>query len=130
MYEDLPRLLQLDPNDPDQVLDIIEGGRYNLFQLPSGDIPRFDFVCPSLSLYIFVPNITSTDWEEARLRGIPRITWELAQADIQAVEDHVQYINNQSTEVQPARLIVIRWTDAINKLSMLRRFKKVLEWKE
>ena len=105
---------------------IIEGGRYNYFELPSGDLPYYDFVLPELPLYVCVPGVVSASWEEARERGIPREMWETAQLDLAAIESGTINLATLGLAAEP-RFFLIRWGDPINHLVLAERLEELLK---
>jgi len=117
IYYELPLFIN------QEVTSVIEGGKYNYFTLPSGDLPRYDFVLPQLGLYVYVPNVTSADWEEARQRGISRDLWEYAQQDIDMMRESMDKIEFQGEYPLPPRLVIIPWTMPVNKLALVQQFK-------
>lgn len=120
IYNDLPQILGYSD------LAVIEGGKFNYFRLPSGDLPRYDFVCPQLALYVYVPNVTSAVWAEARLRGVTRDLWEYAQQDIAAMTEEMKNIEFQGEFPIPPKLVMIPWNESINKLSLAQHFRRAL----
>ena len=114
LHETLPAI-----NPEFSTKTIIEGGKYNYFELPSGDIPTFDFVLPEVPLYICVLNITSASWEEARNRGVSRGKWELAQADLAVLKKKTEELATRGSAIAP-KILILSWGDSVNHHELLR----------
>lgn len=102
---------------------IIEGGIYNYFELPGGDLPKFDFVLPEIPLYVYVGGVESASWEEARTRGVKRLDWDRAQADLDALQTYMQRMATIGQAVPP-KILILRWGDSVNHHSL---YRKLLE---
>jgi hypothetical protein len=96
---------------------IIEGGKFNYFQLPSGELPKYDFALPEIPLYVIVADIVSSDWDQARQRGIKRETWEQYQYDLEFIEKATPQLATIGMAAVP-KVIIIRWNDPINHYSL------------
>lgn len=119
---DLPILLEIP-----EPLSIIEGGRFNYFQLPSGQLPRFDFVIPQLALYLYVPNVAASEWSEARDRGVPRECWEDMQLNLDFMEESMQRLEFQGEVQMPVRYVCIQWDQPVNKLALTKIMREVFK---
>lgn len=102
---------------------VVEGGRFNYFELPSGDLPRFDFVIPQEHLYVVVGDIRSASWDEARLRGISRPDWEAYQADFSEIVVQTPKLPALPNTPRP-RLLFIGWNDACSGPALAARLRK------
>lgn len=104
---------------------IIEGGIYNYFYMADGTFPKYTFVIPELSLYIYVGDITSAPWAEAKQRGVGREAWEKGQ---ETLATYIKGTSNLATLGNAAkpRLLLVKWDDAINHLTLLDRIEKLL----
>lgn len=96
---------------------IIEGGKFNYFQLPSGNLPKYDFALPEIPLYVIVAGVISSDWEQARQRGILREAWEQYQYDLTFIEQATPQLATIGMAAVP-RIIIIKWNDPINHYSL------------
>lgn len=105
---------------------IIEGGSFNYFELPSGNLPKYDFVLPELPLYVCVLGVVSANWQEARERGIPRDLWEAAQLDIGYIQQGTRDLATLGLAAEP-RLLVIRWDDSVNHLMLAERLEELIK---
>jgi hypothetical protein len=103
---------------------IIEGGRFNYFTLPSGQLPKYDFALPEIPLYVIVANIASADWEQAKLRGVGREQWEQYNYELSFVEEATPKLATIGLAAVP-RIIVIRWNDPINHFSIAEKLQEV-----
>lgn len=101
---------------------IIEGGKFNYFQLPSGNLPKYDFALPEIPLYVIVADIASSDWEQARQRGIRREAWEQYQYDLTFIEQATLQLATIGMAAVP-KIIVIKWNDPINHYSLAEKLK-------
>ncbi len=105
---------------------IIEDGKFNYFELPSGDLPHYDFVLPEIPLYVVVPGIVSASWSEARERGITRDQWEAAQADLAALQHLTPTLATIGLAAEP-RLLLIKWDDPVNHLVLADRLQELMK---
>lgn len=103
---------------------IIEGGKFNYFQLPSGSLPKYDFVVPEIPLYVVVANISSSDWEQARQRGISRDIWEKEQLDLSFIQKTTSELATIGLAAAP-KIIVIKWNDPINYLTLAEKLQEM-----
>jgi hypothetical protein len=110
-------------NDKWGGMAIIEGGKFNYFQLPSGELPKYDFALPEIPLYVVVGNILSADWEQARQRGITRENWENYQLDLSAIEETTPTLSTIGKAAAP-KIIVLRWNDPINHLTLAEKLQE------
>lgn len=105
---------------------IIEDGRFNYFELPSGDLPKYDFVLPEIPLYVVVPGLVSASWPEARDRGIPREKWEAAQLDMVALIKGTAELATIGSAAAP-KLLIIKWDDPINHFVLAERLEELIK---
>lgn len=123
-YEVLP---QIEPSFQNRTF--IEGGTYNYFELPSGGWSRFDLVIPEVHIYVVVGSIGTATWEEARLRGMSRGDWEIAQADKAAYETEIEALPVYPGTSRPL-LLFISWGDSVRAAALLARLKSNFGIKE
>ena len=103
---------------------IIEGGKFNYFTLPNGELPKYDFALPEVPLYVIVANIASADWEQARLRGIKREDWEQYNYNLSAIEDTTPKLATIGLAAVP-KIIIIRWNDPLNHFSLMEKLQEM-----
>ena len=93
---------ELDSEHFHEHLVILEGEvGINYFNLPSGDIPRFNYVIFEQHLYFHVADIRGAPWEEARARGVSRPDWELYQEDLASIEKEVPELPYTQGTIRP-----------------------------
>lgn len=90
---------------------IIEGGRFNYFELPDGGNPKFDFAIPEMMLFIIVGDVRSADWSEARERGVSRVEWE-------AYQELLAYNIEKMKELEVPILIILNWKEPCSFLHL------------
>lgn len=98
----------------------------NYFELPSGEFPAFDFVLPTLGLYICVPGIVSAPWQEARLWGVKRLEWEAAQSNLQSLQQMMSEVYTEGDAPRP-RLLIIDWETPTNYVKLATAVREALE---
>lgn len=103
---------------------IIEGGKFNYFQLPNGELPKYDFAMPEIPLYVVVSDISSADWSQARERGITRDAWEQSQENLTYLEQLTPSLATIGMAAQP-RILIIRWNDPINNFKLAERLQEI-----
>ena len=123
LYTTMPAV---DPNNFHPGLLVYENGSVNLFELPSGKIPKFTFSILELSLFVLVGDITTASWDEARSRGVSRVEWEKAQDDIIFIEENLPGIKYMQGEKRPL-VFIIRWGESISDSSLHSRLSKLLK---
>lgn len=101
---------------------IIENGTFNYFELPDGKLPTYDFVLPELPLYVIVPGILSSDWEQAHKFGVPRNSWEEFQETIAYIEASTKALPTIGNNLYP-KVLVIRWNETTNHFAITQRLK-------
>lgn len=121
VYQYLPTLFVREESG---VLEVIEDAKYNYFFLPSGEIPRFQFVLPRYALYICVLDHTGANWEEARAYGVPREQWEVVQEDVKFIEENVPLLGTAGIPILP-KVLVLRWEDPLGPSSLTRRVREL-----
>jgi len=102
---------------------ICEDGSWNYFPLTNSKLVHFNFILTQIPLFICIPGVASASWEEARLRGITRLEWETTHQDLKIIESKLPDMPTIGNSIQP-RLIILRWTDPVNHMELLDRFKK------
>jgi hypothetical protein len=126
VFKVIPSILHPGIPEPEP-LPVIMGGKYNLFELPSGEMPKFDFVLPSYALYLCVLGIESASWPEARLYGVSRERWEAAQLELDYLQQAMakEVFNDGEDALQP-RLLILRWEDTLNFVKLTQRTREIL----
>jgi hypothetical protein len=105
---------------------VIEGGYFNYYRLPSGNLPKYDFVYPEIPLYVIVSGINSASWEQVCLRGITREKWEEYNCDLAFIEQATSLLSTIGMAAAP-RLLIIKWNDPIDNFSLVERLQEVLK---
>lgn len=109
-------------NEDWQGRTIIKDGTFNYFELPSGKLPKYHFVVPQIPLYVVIGDISSSSWEEARLRGISREKWEDTQLDLKSIEKNTKSLSTLGTTSTP-KVLIIRWNEPINHYSLIEKIE-------
>jgi hypothetical protein len=134
IYTYLPTLLQqrkpINPYEPEieEELDeitVIEGGSFNYYNLPSGTIPKFHFVCPSVPLYVFIGGPESASLSEAKALGISSEAWHSAAGDLTIIEQVVPSLAQKGEVVRPL-FIAIRWDEPCTTETVLKRIQEAV----
>jgi len=106
-------------------LNVIEGGTYNYFPLPSSKVPHFHFFCPKLALYIYIGSPASASYEVAKRYGISKQERDLELSDIAALEVMVPKLASVSGKQKP-KLLVFNWEDPCTQQSVAKRIYEAL----
>ena len=119
LHESLPVL-----NENYENLVVLEGakGVKANYGLIMGRKPEYDFIMPEIPLYLCVRGPASADWSTAQTFGITRDEWEQEQAYIDGLISFSEILRD---EKRRARLIVFRWGDPVNHLSLLKIFEAI-----
>lgn len=104
---------------------IIENGIYNYFILPSGNLPKFDFVFPEIPLYIVLGDISSASWPLAHSLGISRDVWEATQEDLKYIETTLPSLASYAA-ITKIHYLIIRWEEPITPLVLTERVQRAI----
>lgn len=106
-------------------LNVIEGGTYNYFPLPSNKTPYFHFFCPKIALYIYIGSPASASYEVTKKYGISKKERDLELSDIAALEVMVPKLTSTNGKTNP-KLLVFYWEDVCTQQSVAKRIYEVL----
>lgn len=104
LYTSLPDLISQED------FAIIKDGTFNYGLLPDGTLPKYHFVLPEFPLYIYVGDISSASWDEARLCGVTRERWEITQSTLKSLEELTLGLNASNSPT----CLILRWSDPLN----------------
>lgn len=117
LHETLPAL-----NTSFAELTIMEGDLKINYGEIMGKLPEYDFVMPEVPLYLCVRGPASASWEVAQTYGITRSEWE----DEQGYLDGMVTLNQRvRDDKRKAHLVIFRWEDPVNHLSLLKIFEAI-----
>lgn len=112
--------------DPDfKGKTVVLSGEWNYCVLPSGKHPLFDLAYPQLQLFVCIAGPLSSDWEFCYQVGFTRKEWEQYQEDLACIEEIIPRLKNETWENKP-HLVVLKWGDPVNNLSIYRKVKEAL----
>lgn len=97
----------------------------NYFPVPSGGLPRFDFIVPEVPLYVVVGGPCTASYEDASACGFDRAGWEAERADLDVVETLVPRLTQPGHAAQP-RLLVLRWDEPSTHQHIYRKLHEAI----
>ena len=112
-----------EPIIPD--LNIIEDGSFNYFELPSKKLPKFDFVCPQIPLYVYIGGPETASFDVARKYGYTKSQWDSAQADLEAMKIGIPNLANEGKAIAP-KLVIFTWEDTCSDIAIIRAINEAL----
>jgi len=115
-------LPQREPNFAEKI--VIKNGIYNYFLLQDNSLPIIHFVLPEFPLFVYVGDITSASWEEARARGVSREKWELTQGNINLYSENLSLISTEGTLSNP-KVLILTWADSTNPFHLYKLIKEL-----
>jgi len=115
-------LPQREPNFAEKI--VIKNGTYNYFLLQDNSLPIIHFVLPEFPLFVYVGDITSASWEEARARGVSREKWELTQGNINLYSENLSLISTEGTLSNP-KVLILTWADSTNPFHLYKLIKEL-----
>jgi hypothetical protein len=106
-------------------LNVIEGGKFNYFEISNNNIPKFDFVCPEIPLYVVVGGPETASKQTALNLGISNEHWERASLDIETIKKCLPLCGTLGIATKP-KLVIFNWDDPVNKASVVSKLEEAL----
>lgn len=112
------------PEKAPEFLDqlIIQDGTFNYFVLPSETLPAFDFVLPSIPMFVKLLTPENSEWEIAVQYGVDRKSWEAAMEERAALREGVFEIPISERPVSPL-FWELDWNLATDQSSLFNDFR-------
>lgn len=128
------RLTQIDdfffnvlPELHGKAIPLIKNGEPNLFRLPSGKLPKFNYFLPTEMVYVYVASsIEVEDIGVADTYGYTYEDWIAARTDLETLPELMKQVYAVgNTNKNNAVLWIIKWEDPIDPLLLVNKYQKL-----
>ena len=105
----------------------IEGGAFNYFAFKDGSLPRFDFTCPQVHLYVYVGTPLTSSLPYALDLGYTVEEWESAHEKLTYIQSALPALTQVST-ASDVKVLTLSWEEPCSTAYIVDKLQKLFSY--
>jgi hypothetical protein len=105
----------------------IEGGAVNYFAFKDGSLPRFDFMCPQVHLYVYIGSPLTSSLPYALDLGYTVEEWESAHEKLTYIQSALPVLTQVGTASE-VKVLTLSWEEPCSTAYIVAKLQKLFSY--